>query len=119
MSTIWKDVSATPTRELTLEEHEATEHVLDVAAAWRAGDISTGAALQEGGGLNPHRARGLAFRFRRDDARLPALEALSWRMSASFSIVLADGTLCQPAVWQASEHHVAAFRRNGGEGRTA
>lgn len=39
MSTIWKDATGTAsTRELTLDEHDATEHVLDVAAAWQAGD---------------------------------------------------------------------------------
>ena len=112
MSTLWKDAAATPARQLTDEEIDATDHVLEVAEAWEQNDISIGQALAEGGGMNPHRARGLAFRFRRDDPRLPALERLSLAMSASDNKILPDGTMVPYDVWNASERMVASWKRS-------
>ena len=112
MSTPWKHLDAQPKRVLDIDEAAAVEHVLDVAAAWQSGDISTSQALREDGGLdNAHRARGLAFRFAWADPRRPALERLSEIMSAGFKAHLSDGTFMEPDQWHASEQHVDDYHR--------
>ena len=111
MATAWKHMDAQPKRVLDIDEAAAVEHVLDVADSWQAGDIALTAALAEGGGLNPHTARMLAFHFAGSDPRIPALRRLSEIMSAGFKVRLSDGTFMEPDQFAASEQHVDDYHR--------
>lgn len=108
----WKHLDARPRRVLDIDEAAAVEHVLDVAQAWEQNDIPLAQALNEGGGMNPHRARALAFRFAWADPRRPALERLSELMSAGFKARLSDGTFMEPEQFAASQRHVDDYHRN-------
>lgn len=111
---IWEQAITTPAREFTAEEEAAMEHVLDVAQGWANQEIPLSQALAEGGGMNPHRARGLALRFRRSDPRLPDLERLSYEMSAANGkTVFPDGTMLPTHVWNQNEWLIEQARRNG------
>lgn len=111
MST-WKHLDDRPKRTLDIDEAAAVEHVLDVAAAWQQGDIALNAALSEGGGINPHTARTLAFHFAGSDERIPALRHLSEVMSGAFKVRLSDGTFMERDQWSTNERQVAAWKRS-------
>lgn len=112
-STYWHDISITP-RTLDIDEAAATEDVLDAAAEWESGNLPTGEALKIGGGMNPHRARGLVFRYRRDDPRLPALQRLSELMSTgNGKTILPNGTMILTHIKNQSDWCLEQARRNG------
>ena len=113
MSTVWNDVSVT-VRDLTEDESVAVDLALEAAADWQAGELPTGDALQVGGGMSPHRARGLAFRYRRDDPRLPALQRLSELMSTgNGKTILPNGTMVETYIKNQSDWLIQQARRNG------
>lgn len=109
----WNDISITP-RELTEDETIATDLALEAAQDWQDGEIPTSDALQIGGAMNPYRARGLAFRFRRDDPRLPALQRLSELMSTgNGKTILPNGTMVPTHMINQSDWCIEQARRNG------
>lgn len=114
MATTWKHMDAATPRELDIDEAAATEDVLAAAQEWQDGTLPTGEALKIGGGMNPHRARGLALRHRTDDPRLPALRRLSELMSTgNGKTILPDGTMIPTHIKNQSDYLISQAKGNG------
>lgn len=114
MSTPWKHIVDTEPRMLNIDEGAAVEDCLDAAQEWDAGQLPLEIALMQGGELNPHRARGLAFRHCRHDPRIPALRRLSEAMSAgSGKVAMPNGGMMSSNVKKQNDYLIETARRNG------
>ncbi len=114
MSAVWAHIADTDPRTLDIDEAAAVEDVLSAAAEWDAGRLPLNIALEQGGELSPHRARGMAFRFARHDPRIPALERLSEAMSTDNGKVrMPNGGMLVGHVKRQSDYLVQQARGNG------
>ncbi len=114
MSAVWKHIADTEPRTLDIDEAAAVEDCLEAAQEWDAGRLPLKIALMQGGELNPHRARGLAFHHCRNDPRIPALRRLSEAMSAEHGkVAMPSGGMIQSHVKNMSDWHVDQARKNG------
>ncbi len=114
MSAVWKHIAEQEPRILDIDEAAAVEDCLEAAQEWDAGRLPLEIALMQGGELNPHRARGLAFHHCRNDPRIPALRRLSDAMSRDAGKVpIANGGFILGHVKNMSDFHVDQARKNG------
>ncbi len=99
---------------LDIDTAAAVEDALEAADEWDAGRLPLEIALAQGGELNPHRARGLAFHHCRNDPRIPALRRLSDAMSAEHGkVAMPSGGFILGHVKNMSDWHVDQARKNG------
>ncbi len=116
MTTTWKHITDTEPRMATLDidTAAAVEDCLEAADEWDAGRLPLEIALAQGGELNPHRARGLAFHHCRNDPRIPALRRLSDAMSRDAGKVeMSNGGMMLSHVKNMSDYLVSQARKNG------
>lgn len=114
MTTTWAPAATITPRDPDIDESAAIEDALFAAVEWDAGRLPLEIALQQGGDLSPHRARGLALRHARHDPRIDAVHRLSEAMSTGNGKVrMPNGGMITGHVKRQSDWLVQQARGNG------